>query len=214
MMDLSYPRGLYTNCVSKLTKSHESVSDTPVEPTPKSGSPSRDDLDEDILIRSLSLHDGSDGDSFEYLREYEAEVYLIERGVKYFPPALVARVMEKKAPRGPVQEKSYAEMKSFLNVMHRNHGSNESQICCFHSCKPNGCNRSDCRWAHEERESKYCTLGGQDTESCPNGAWCKLRHKDDIYVIWFYDRKTKLFKKYLWKDYRSKFSKHYKSTGH
>ena len=196
-------RTLLRLCIKadKLTRKRQRHKHRQVEPDK--------DLDNDIYVRSLIGLEFSDDGGDEIQREYAAEVYLIDRGVKSLSTTLVARVMDKISPRGPVAQKSLADMKSFLNVMHRNHGANSEQICAFHSCKPGGCNRSECRWEHSPREAKLCTKGAEDTEACPHGAWCRYRHKDDMYVIWFYNRKSKHFAKYIWRDYKSSFSRYY-----
>ena len=160
------------------------------------------DLDDDIVIRSISGPDPED-----QLREYFAEEYLVERGAD-LTSIMVARVQEKREPPAPVQFRPLQDMKVFLNVMHRNHPDSSGQICPFESTKASGCKQRSCKFAHTARRNEPCTKGSLNHEDCPHGAWCPKRHKGDLYVIWFFDRRKNGFKQYVWKDLRSEFSSH------
>jgi len=147
------------------------------------------------------------------LTEYYAEMDVLNTNAPRISIRLVQTALRERRKReGPMPQaisfRREEDMKEFSNVMHRNHQRTQGQICPFNATKFSGCNNTRCTHEHKQRSRDWCTEGKTDTQNCVNGAWCAKRHKNDEYVIWFYDRYKKGFKQYLWKDLKSTFSAH------
>ena len=86
---------------------------------------------------------------------------------------------------------------------------NGNHICIWHSLKGT-CNLPEgkCRHPHVARKREMCKVDQKET--CTKGGYCPYRHRSDEYEVLFYDRRSKKYKKYLWKDRTSPFSMYYK----
>ena len=89
------------------------------------------------------------------------------------------------------------------------HTCNKSHICIWHSLK-GACNMpvGKCRHPHIDRKNELCKIDAKGM--CPNGGYCPYRHKSDQYEVFFYDRRSKKYNKYLWNDRVSPFSVYHK----
>ena len=106
----------------------------------------------------------------------------------------------------PIRVFKKEDMKHFYNVLSRDHQTNGSQVCPFGSCTPKGCTSDRCMHDHSNRTEEWCQDGKLNTENCKSGAFCSKRHANDEYVMCFFDRMKSVYKFYMWKDRRSKFS--------
>ena len=85
--------------------------------------------------------------------------------------------------------------------------ASKEKPCPWHNCQEAGCSKGErCSYSHTmKRNSTPC----EDAQKghCRKGIFCNNRHLDDIYDIWFRNRKSGTFKLYSWKDTVSPFSR-------
>ena len=162
-------------------------------------------LVDEISVKSIDLLEEGD-DELEQVYEYYAENQVSNLGGVLSVRSVAVALARLELPRAR-QTRRESDMNDFRNVVSRQHeADHENQICGFHACKLRGCNMGGrCAHAHEDRANVKCTFYASPLE-CPHGIFCRKRHQNDEYGVWFRDRGNPgSFRFAIWKDQKSRF---------
>ena len=142
----------------------------------------------------------------EQVYEYYAESQIENLGGVVSVRSVSAALQKLELPKAR-QVRREVDMDDFRNVVSRKHEPDyKNQICGFHACKLRGCNMgSRCAHAHEDRVNVKCSFYASPLE-CPHGIFCRRRHLNEEYGVWFRDRSNPgSFRFAIWKDQKSRF---------
>ena len=162
-------------------------------------------LVEDIAVKAIDLR-GEGDDELEQVYEFYAENQVSDLGGVLSVRSVAVALARLELPRAR-QTRREVDMKDFRNVVSSKHeADHENQICGFHACKLRGCNMGGrCAHAHEDRKNVKCQFYASPLE-CPHGIFCRQRHQNEEYGVWFRDRTNPgSYRFAIWKDQKSRF---------
>ena len=163
------------------------------------------------VLSDLSQSDRDDDSCFEEMLLAMAATESI-RACRGTPSVrAVAKVMDriKRAPPIGIYETHEIKDRGAVCNGPLKHTCKNDHICAWFALKGT-CTMPEgrCKHKHSVRNPSYCLK--DKAGSCLEGAYCPYRHREDRYAIYFYDRNTAKYKKYLWNDRVSKFSVYHK----